>query len=167
MDNNWFGGFDGGTGLLRMWSDCMTRMMQAAPNPPESTPPEAMRRMRATMLDTWAEWWDQWLRSPQFLEMMKQSMAGSVQARKEVNDLLGQMHHEFQGPSRQDIDQLMLTIRRMEQRVVDGVERVSAQLEELSARLDGDDEPTESSPPAASPNGRTPAPRKHRNRKAT
>jgi hypothetical protein len=100
--------------------------------------------MRSAALDEWARMWDQFLRSPQFLTMMQQSLAGSVQWRKQWNDWLGEVQHQFQGASRQDVDQLMLGLRHLEQRMVDVTEKLNARLDELTERLDagqyGDEE---------------------------
>src|SRR5690242_1979473 len=112
--------FDAGLSFMRMWSDLASKMMTAGmPFSPESTPPEAARDYRDAMLKYWGDFWQQFLRSPAFLDMMRQSLDASVQARKQFNDYFGQMHHDFQGVSRQDIDQLMRALRHVEQRSVD------------------------------------------------
>jgi len=62
-------------------------------------------------------------------------MTGNVQLRKQMNEMLGNWQHSMQAASRQDVDEIMLSIRHLEQRLVDGLERVSSQLEALSARI--------------------------------
>ena len=42
----------------------------------------------------------------------------------------------MQGVSRQDVDQIMLALRHMERRMVDGMERLSEQLDALDQRLE-------------------------------
>ncbi len=88
------------------------------------------------MLKASADWWQQWLRSPEFLDGMRQAFDASVQMRRQFNDFLGQMHHDMQGVSRQDVDQLMRAMRHVERRAVDGLDRIAEQLEEIVRRLE-------------------------------
>jgi hypothetical protein len=129
--------FDAGQAMFRMWSDFMTKMA-AAPSSisAASTPPDAAREVRSAILNAWSEYWQQFMRSKEFLETLKQSTDSAVQTRKQFNEWLGQFQHEFQGVSRQDIDQLMRMMRHVEQRSVDGLERVVDQLERVADRLE-------------------------------
>ncbi len=128
--------FPGADIFTRMWSDFASKSMGAGVAfTPNSTPPEAARQMRSAMFQAWTEYCDQFMRSAEFLDMMKQSLAASIQARKQLNDFLGQVHHEFQGVSRQDMDQIMLSLRHLERRLLDSLERVSGQLDDLGQRL--------------------------------
>ena len=76
------------------------------------------------------------MRSPQFLEAMKQSMDQAVSFRKQMNDMLTGMQHNLQGVARQDIDSLMLTVRHMETRVLESMDEIGSRLESISRRLD-------------------------------
>ncbi len=123
--------------FTRMWLDFATKVMGAGMAfSPEAMPPEAARQTRSAMLNAWAEYCDEFMRSPEFLDMLRQSLSTAMQARKQFNDFLGQVQHEFQGTSRQDVDQLMLSIRHLEHRLVDAVERISGQMEEIRHRLE-------------------------------
>ncbi len=135
MDDQRGNRFDPGTAFMRMWSQSVSAMMAAAaPFPPHATLPQAARHAQSTTLDAWGKYCEQFMRSPEFLQLIKQSLAGSLQFRKQLNDLLGRMHHEFQGTSRQDVDQLMLSMRHLEQRMVDGLERLATQMDQFNAR---------------------------------
>ena len=92
--------------------------------------------MRSAMFKAWSEYCDQFMRSAEFLEMMKQSLTGSVQMRRQLNDYLGQVHHEFQGPSRQDVDQVLASLRQLQRRLEESTEPIAARLDEISRRLD-------------------------------
>jgi hypothetical protein len=136
MNESQPGGCDGLQSMLRMWTDFAQKMTQMGAVSPSATPPEAARQMRSTMLDAWTQAWDQWMRSPQFLEMMRQSMASSVDSRRQWNNFLGEMQHQFQSASRQDVDELMLAMRHLEQRMVDAVEKIDHRLDGVLERLD-------------------------------
>jgi len=121
----------------RMWTDFIKRSADAGFSfKPDAPPPEAARSMRDATIKAWAQWWDEYLRSPQFVQNMKQSMDAAIQARKQVNDWMGKAHHEMGGASRQDVDELMLTLRHVERRIADATERLGDRLASLEARLD-------------------------------
>lgn len=129
--------FPGADMFTRAWSDFASQMMKAGVAfTPDSAPPQAAKEIRSAMFKAWGDYCDQFMRSPEFLDMMKQSLSVSVQARKQLNDFLGQVQHDFQGASRQDVDQLMLSFRRLERRIVDEMERLTDKLGDLATRLD-------------------------------
>jgi hypothetical protein len=77
------------------------------------------------------------MRSPQFLEGMKQWMENAIVFRKMSNDFLARVRNDMQAPSRGDIDSIMLTVRHMEKRLLDRMEQLSAQVSEVNPRSTG------------------------------
>lgn len=59
-----------------------------------------------------------------------------MEFRKQLNDFLGQAHYQFQGASRQDMDQIMAALTHIEQRTADSEERLAKRCEELGAQLE-------------------------------
>jgi hypothetical protein len=139
------------------WTDFLSTLMKdGATFSSDATPPEAAREIRSAAMRDWAELWDRSLRSPEFLQGMQQSLAGAVEFRKRINDLMGQAQHEFQVADRQNMDQLMRALRRMEDRISDGVELLNGRIGELHRRLDDLERrstSTNGDPKAASPSG--------------
>ena len=88
------------------------------------------------MLRAWSEYCDELMRSPEFLQTMKESMKTAVEFRKEMNQTLGRMRHELQGSSRQDVDQIMSFLTRLERRLEDDEERSIARTEQIVKRLE-------------------------------
>jgi hypothetical protein len=126
--------FESMDAFTRMWSEFATKAMSAGmAATPGSTPPEAARQMRAAMLKAMSEQCEQFMRSPAFLEMMKQSLDAAVTLRTQVNAFLNRAHHEMQGVARDDVDSLMLTIRHFESRVLDRLEAMEQRLDDLAA----------------------------------
>ncbi|MEN6495423.1 MAG: hypothetical protein ABFD16_14175 [Thermoguttaceae bacterium] len=122
--------------MMELWFDLASKMSQTMPAfSPQQTPPEAFRQLRSAQLGAWGDCFQELMRKPEFLEAVKQWTSFTVQARKQWSDFLGQLQHEFQGASRQDIDQLMLSLRHLESRVVEGVEEIATQLDGIDARL--------------------------------
>jgi hypothetical protein len=120
----------------KIWQETLTKLMQSAFTlRPESAPPEVLREIRSGIFQALGRSWEEFLRSPQFLESMKQWMDQAVAWRKMSNDLMANLRSELQEPSREDIDTIMLAVRHMEKRLLDRVEDMAAQLEALSERL--------------------------------
>ncbi len=114
----------------------MTQMMQTAFSmAPNSAPPEVLRQIRSGLFQALAQSWDEFMRSPQFLEAMRQWMDTAVNFRKMSNDFMARARNELQAPSREDIDAVMLNVRHMEKRLLDQVEELSNQINELNRRL--------------------------------
>jgi hypothetical protein len=106
---------------------------------PESAPPEFLRQMRSGIFQGLSQAWDQFLRSPQFLEGMKQWMDNAMAFRKMTNDFLTKARHETQATAREDIDGVMLAVRHMETRILDRVEELASQVDALNKRFDADE----------------------------
>jgi hypothetical protein len=122
----------------KMWTESAARIMQAAfTASPNSPPPEILRQVRNGIFQALATSWEEFMRSPQFLQGMRQWMESAVAFRKLTNDFLAKARNDVQAPSREDIDTLMLDIRHMEKRLLDRVEELSAQVSDLNQRLGG------------------------------
>ena len=131
------GSSPGADAFTKIWGDFANKMGAAGVAfAGGATVPDGSRQVRTAMFKAMSETCDEFMRAPQFQDMMKQSLSASIQSRKQLNDFLGRIHHEFQGVSRQDVDQLMEVIGHVERRVTDSVERVSNKLDDLSSRLE-------------------------------
>lgn len=121
----------------KIWGDTFTKLMQLGFTfSPESAPPDLMKQMRAGILQGLSQAWDQFLRSPQFLEGMKQWMDQAMAFRKMSNDFLTKARHETQTPARDDVDAAILTVRHMETRILDRLEAVGAHVKQLQEQVD-------------------------------
>jgi len=122
----------------KLWMESMSRMVQAALTfTPGSPPPEVLRQIRTGIFQALAESWDQFMRSPQFVESMKQWMDNAIAFRKMSNDFMAKVRNELQSPSRDDIDTVMLTVRHMEKRLLDRMDVLSQQMADLNQRAAG------------------------------
>src|SRR5216117_2271722 len=115
----------------KMWSDSMSKIMQGAfSSQPNSPPPEVLRQIRGGLFQALAQSWDEFMRSPQFLEGMRQWMESAVNFRRMSNDFMARVRNELQAPSREDTDAVMLSVRHMEKRLLDQIEELSNQVTE-------------------------------------
>jgi len=134
----------------KIWGESLSRMIQTAfTSGPSSPPPELLREIRNGIFQALAKSWDEFMRSPQFLDGMKQWMDQAVSFRKLSNDFMAKVRNEMQAPSREDIDTVMLAVRHMEKRLLDRVDHLAEQLGALNGRL--------ARPGAKRPTGAAPA----------
>jgi len=139
----------------------MSRLMQAAfTYSPESTPPEVMREIRNSTLQALGESWNEYLRSPQFQENMKQWMENAIAFRQMTNDFMARVRREMQAPSRDDIEAIQQNVQHMETRILKQIETLAKQINGLNQRTSA------SGPgPAARASAKRPAPRPAKNQR--
>jgi hypothetical protein len=147
----------------KIWGETFSKLMQAGFTfSPESAPPEFLRQMRSGIFQALGQSWEHFLRSPQFMEGMKQWMDNAMAFRKMSSDFFTKVRHETQTTSREDIDSVMLAVRHMETRVLDRVEELAAQIDEVSKRLNANERGSTRTP---QPKRKTKGPRARNPRK--
>lgn len=120
------------TGFQKMWSETAARMFQAALSAtPNSPPPEFLRQIRSGIFQALAKSWDEFMRSPEFLENMRQWMENAISFRKVTNDFMARVRNEVQAPSRDDIDAVMINVRHMEKRILDRLDDMAREIASL------------------------------------
>jgi hypothetical protein len=122
----------------KIWMESMSKLMQTAFTfGNNSPPPDVLKQIRNGIFQALAHSWEEFMRSPQFTESMKQWMDAAISFRKISNDFMAKVRNEIQAPSRDDIDTVMLTVRHMEKRLLDRVEDLAVRIEQLDSRLNG------------------------------
>jgi hypothetical protein len=123
--------------MTNLWLEMVTKMMSAGVTmDPNQSPPDAAHRLRDISLAAMGQQVDQYLRSPQFLGMMKQSLDAQIAFRRQLNQFFTEALHSVQGVAKQDVDALALSVRHVENRVLDRIETLCERLEQVSRRLD-------------------------------
>jgi hypothetical protein len=123
--------------MARVWTEMATKMMSTGMSlGPENAPPEVSKQMRGLMFQAMAQQAEQYMRSPQFVEMMKQSMDAAITVKKQLNDFLTQAHHAGQGVARQDVDAVLRSLHHLETRVLDNMEGICDRLDKITQRLE-------------------------------
>lgn len=134
-------GFDGSGAadpFSKMWFDMMSKFaptagfapQQAAANPSE----QVLKQFRQAFFDAWAKHCEEFMRSDQFLQMMKKGMDSALAFRTQLNEFMTKALHENQMPARSDTDSILLVLRSMEERVLDRIERLSQRVDALETR---------------------------------
>ena len=117
----------------KIWMDTAGKVFQTAFNGSAgSPPPEVLKQIRSGIFTALAQSWDEFMRSPQFLDSMKQWMETAISFRKMSNDFMSRVRTELQAPSREDTDALMLNIRHMEKRLLDRMDDLAAEVKALN-----------------------------------
>jgi hypothetical protein len=120
----------------KMWMDSASKIIQAAFTiTPNSPPPEVLRQIRSGIFQALASSWEEFMRTPQFLDGMKQWMESAINFRKLSNDFMSKVRNEMQAPSRDDVDMLMVNINHIEKRMLDRLDELSEQIRQLSSRM--------------------------------
>ncbi len=130
--------FNDATGVFsKMWSEFASKMASSGFSmPQDQSPADMAKQMRNTFFNAWAEACERYMRSDEFQQMMRESMTAAIELRKQMNEQFGELHSNFQGASRQDIDRLMHSIEQLDGRVTETYEQLVSCLESLSTRLD-------------------------------
>jgi hypothetical protein len=149
----------GGPGdFMRQWFEMATKAAESCQQwSLNQVSAETMHQARANAMKMWSDYWEQCLRSAPFLGAEKQCMSGGLEYRKQMHEFLGQLNHEMQLATTQDIDQLMRTLRRMSEDQKEQLDDISAHLEDLAEQVEAVAERLdvlegESSPPAEDTN---------------
>jgi hypothetical protein len=122
--------------FVKFWMETFARLGQAASSfAPDAAPPDQLRQVRAGMLQAIGRSWDDILRSPQFMQSMKELMENALAFRKLNTELMGKARRESGSVGQEDVDALLLAIRRLETRVLERLEGFSTQLAGLEERL--------------------------------
>ena len=129
--------FDQAAASQKLWMDSFTDMGDVwAQFFPNSPPFDEVRKMRGGMLKVLAETWDGYMRTPQFLEMMKASLNGALDVKRMARQGFNRLHEQLENPSKDDIDDIFLAIRHVERRILDHLEGLDDRLPNLNEKID-------------------------------
>jgi len=138
MDNQFEKATEQAAAFQKIWMESASKVMQAAfTMGPNSPPPEILRQIRSGIFQALANSWEEFMRSPQFLDGMKQWTENAISFRKLTNDFMAKVRNELQAPSRDDMDSIMLTIRHVEKRLLDRIDDLSAQIGQRNPARNG------------------------------
>jgi hypothetical protein len=141
MSDNTNKGFDQVAAFQKLWTDSFLKMASVwSQFSPGSPPTDEMRKMRGGMLQILAETWDEYMRTPQFLELMKASMNGALDLKRMAREGMNRVHEQFENPSRENIDDVLLAIRHVERRLLDRLEGLDDRVANLREKIDQVDE---------------------------
>jgi len=129
--------FDQVAVFQKLWMDSFTEMAGVWSQFSAGSPPvDEMRKMRGGMLKVLAETWDEYMRTPQFLEMMKASLNGALDLKRMAREGMNRVHEQFENPSKQDIDDVLLAVRHVERRLLERLEGLDDRVANVTEKID-------------------------------
>ncbi|HPF40101.1 MAG TPA: hypothetical protein P5081_05730 [Phycisphaerae bacterium] len=131
--------------FTKFWTDMMAQMGQAAAhsgmpgvagNGRESAPAytDAAKAMQRAFFDSMAKYFDEFMRSEQFLEQMKQTMEQSIAMKKMMDDFLIKAQTSLQSPVRGDVEDLAHLLRGIEERLFDRLDKLEEKVAAVEER---------------------------------
>ena len=123
--------------FTRFWSDFMA---QASANGfPSGTPAgqDASRHMQRIFLDAMAKYADDFMRSPQFLAMLKQMMDNAMAFKQQMDGFIGNALRSSQFASRDDAEAAAAGLQGFERRMSERLEEMSERLASLESKQRG------------------------------
>jgi hypothetical protein len=150
-------GADGTNSWSKAWFDFLGRMTAAGSSfSPETPAPAAARQMRDAFFKAMSAQADEYMRSPEFLQMMKASMDGAIAWRSQMNEFLRQAHRESRTPSQEDIEDMAGRLQQLQRQLAERMEGIERQLEivvELLKSKSGSSRPHPAGKAVRSPSG--------------
>lgn len=132
--------FDQVAAFQKLWLDSFANMASIwSQFSPTSPPSDEVRKMRGGMLKVLADTWDEYMRTPQFLELMKASLNGALDLKRMARDGLNRVHDQLENTSKQDVDDVLMAIRHVERRILDRLEGIDERVTNLDDRLESVD----------------------------
>lgn len=122
--------------FTRFWTDVMSKAFSGAgpTASPGSQTEEAARHMRQAFFDAWSRQCEEFMRSDEFLKSMKDSMDHALAFRRKMNEFLSSALERSQMTLRGDVDAILQTLHRIEERLLDRVGAIEARLDALEQR---------------------------------
>lgn len=143
MFDPWTAGLEGWKALLGAWTEATSRSMSAAAAAgPDAATPEGLRKIRAAAIEAWAGAWDQFARSPAFLDAMRRTMGGAAATPWTDGNpwsTLAQAQEQCAAAGWQGLEQAAAAAQQVQRHMLrqtfETLEAVFAQLRQLGGRL--------------------------------
>jgi hypothetical protein len=133
------------------WFDFVRRMAAAgfSVTPDINSPPAAAKQVRNAFLQAMSASCDDYLRSPEFLRMMKASMDNAITFRAQLNEWLARAYREANLPAREDVEVLASRLQSVEKEILARVDVLEEKLTAILERLPAPDSAVRSDEAAA------------------
>jgi hypothetical protein len=124
----------------KLWLDSFANMASIwSEFSPTSPPMDELRKMRGGMLKVLADTWEEYMRTPQFMQLMNASLNGALDLKRMARDGLNRVHDQLENTTKQDIDGVLMAVRHVERRILDRLEGIEERVTNLDDRLESVD----------------------------
>lgn len=122
----------------KMWMDSMTGMTRVwSEYSPQNPPPDELKKVRQGVLKVISRTWEDYMRSPEFLDAMRDTMNNSIRWQKWSKDNSRKFHQTMGSASKDDMQGVMVAIQHVERRVLDCLDEMQTQVNKMQAEMDG------------------------------
>jgi hypothetical protein len=130
-------GVDQVVAFQKLWLDSFANMASIwSEFSPNSPPLDELRKMRGGMLKVLADTWEEYMRTPQFMQLMNASLNGALDLKRMARDGLNRVHDQLENTTKQDIDGVLMAVRHVERRILDRLEGIEERVTNLDDRLE-------------------------------
>ena len=156
MDNYFGKTFEQAAVVQKLWMDSAAKITGVFSQfSPVSPPIEEARKLRSGLLKVLGESCEEFMRTPQFMEMMKTSLNAALTMRQFQRAGMDAIHDQFETPDKEDIDGILLAIRHVERRLLDRLEDLDERVTCIDRRIEETQEPgNRRNPPTERPVGK-------------
>ena len=138
MEEQFENTFKQATAFQKMWMESMSGMARVwSEYSPQNPPPDELKKVRQGVLRAISQSWEDYMRSPEFLHSMRETMNNSIQWQKWTKENSRKFHQATGGASKDDMQGVMVAIQHVERRVLDCLDEMQAKVNNMQAELDG------------------------------
>jgi len=121
----------------KMWMDSMTGITQVWTDySPQEPPPGELKKARQGVLKVVSKAWEEYMRSPEFLEAMRDTMNNSVQWQKWAKENSKKIHQAAGTASKEDMQGVMIAVQHVERRVLDCLDDMQSKVANMQSEID-------------------------------
>lgn len=122
----------------KMWMDSVSGMGKVwSDYSPQNPPPEELKKLRNGVLRAVSQTWEEYMRTPEFMEMMRETLNNSVQWQKMTKDSTNKVHQAMGSVTKDDIQGVLASVQHVERRLLDHLDAMQSRLEAMQSNLDG------------------------------
>ncbi len=138
MEEKFKESFKQAAAFQKMWMDSMSGMSKVwSEYSPQNPPPEELKKMRNGVLRAVSQTWEEYMRTPEFMEIMRDTMNNSVQWQKMAKENTNKMHKAMGSATKDDIQGVLAAIHHVERRLLDHLDAMQSKIEGMQSDLDG------------------------------
>lgn len=138
MEEQFENTFKQAAAFQKMWMDSVSGMTRVwSEYSPEKPPPDELKKVRQGMLRSISQSWEAYMRSPEFLQAMRETMNNSIQWQKWTKENSRKFHQAAGSASKDDMQGVMVAIQHVERRVLDCLDEMQTKVNSMQVELDG------------------------------
>lgn len=122
----------------KMWMDSMSGMARVwSDYSPNNPPPDELKKMRNGVLQVVSQTWDEYMRSPEFMQAMRDNLNNSMQWQKWAKDNANKVQSAMGSATKVDMEGVLVAIQHVERRVLDCLDDMQSKLQGVQKEIEG------------------------------